>query len=107
MIDEVGLSHPGIARDQHERATPEARLLERLLEPASLIRSPDKDAASGHAPKVRTAGGPEDRRRGTGQVVTVSGSGRTTTVSATGTISSAGIPERSACALIASGLSPW
>ena len=86
VVDEAGLSHPGIARHQHERAASEARLLQRLLEPASLVATPDEDAAGGHAPKLRTGA----------QAATRSGSGRTITVSATGTISSAGMPDASA-----------
>ena len=45
VVDEAGLPHPGLARHQHERAAPEARLLQRLLEPASLVAAPDEDAA--------------------------------------------------------------
>ena len=96
VVDEAGLPDSGVACHQHDRAASQARLPQRLLEPASLVATPDENAAGSHARSLGPPAAQEDRRRRRGQTATGAGSGRTMTVSAIGTISSAGMPAASA-----------
>ena len=63
VVDEAGLPDSGIACHQHERAASQARLPQRLLEPASLVATPDENAAGSHARSLGPPAAQEDRRR--------------------------------------------
>ncbi len=99
---EVRLADAGVAGDEQHRSLTELGLVQGLRKLRALDLPPDERAARGHGHESTSV----LPRGGQDQLATGAGSGRTITVSATGMISSAGRPDASACARIASGLSP-
>ncbi len=106
-----GVELPLVAAPRRTRPAPASSVSRVLPIPASPETS-SSEPAPDHARRIAAASRAPSASRPTSalltsmpQPATGAGSGRTTTVSATGVISSAGIPLRSACARIVSGLS--